>query len=379
MPYSIIRNDITKMHVDAIVNPTDWMCSGSGGTDEKVHNAAGPALDIACYDLPFLEEGMVAVTAGFHLPCKYIIHTNGPIWEGGRYHERETLISCYKNALLAADERHCESIAFPLIASGTFGYPKDQVLRVALETITEFLITHDMTVFIVVYDKESYAISKKLQAQIDSYINENYIGDEESASTLLDRLNAWNGKTDFLSDVVLGVASKPPEAALETEDNSVHSPKPVSHLPTPSKKSAAKKPISLNKPAPATETRASLEDMLSAMDESFSGALFRLIDAKGMTDVECYKKANIDKKLFSKIRNPSYHPSKATILALAIALELDLDETKALLEKAGLALSNNSRFDVIVQYFIVTGQYNMMEINEALYQYDQNLLGNVIA
>lgn len=370
MPYSIIRNDITKMRVDAIVNPTDWMYSGSGGTDEKVHDAAGPALDLACNDLPLLEEGMVAVTPGFNLPCRYIIHTNGPVWEGGRYHERETLISCYRNALSAAEERHCETIAIPLIASGTFGYPKDQVLRVALEAITEFLLTHEMTVFIVVYDKESYAISKKLQANIDSYIDENYIG-EDKPSSLLDRLNVWDGETDFLSSVVFNAAPFPATPAPKTEepDKTPSAARPV--MPAPTAK--------IRKTSSAPTAKVSLESMLSKMDESFSGALFRLIDAKGMTDVEVYKKANLSKQQFSKIRNPSYHPSKATALALAIALELDLDETKAFLEKAGLALSNSSLFDVIVRYHIVNGDYNLMEINAVLFKYDQNLLGNVIA
>ena len=378
MPYSIIRNDITKMHVDAIVNPTDWMYSGSGGTDKKVHDAAGPALDLACKDLPLLAEGTVAVTPGFNLPCRYIIHTNGPVWEGGKQYEREALIACYRNALSAAAERYCETIALPLIASGTFGYPKDQVLRVALEAITEFLITHEMTVFIVVYDKESYAISKKLQANIDSYIDENYIG-EDNPSSLSDRLNAWDGKTDFLSNVVFDTAIFPTAPAPKAEDAEKPTPAPLPDLFAPSVGKSSRKTASTPRPVSAPAAKVSLEDMLSKMDESFSGALLRLIAAKNMTNAQCYQKANIDKKLFSKILRPGYHPSKPTILALAIALELDLDETKALLEKAGLALSRSSKFDVIVQYFIVNGRYDLMEINEVLYKYDQNLLGNVIA
>ena len=185
MPYQIVRNDIVKMRVDAIVNPTDSWYSGSGGTDERIHRFAGKEMDRVLASYPPIDEGMVVVTEGFGLPCRYVIHTIGPIWEGGDHHERETLVSCYRNSLSAAEERGCVSIAFPLISSGTFGYPKDQVLRVALETVTEFLMEHDMTVFIVVYDKESYSISKKLQSDIDSFIDENYINeysefDEES-------------------------------------------------------------------------------------------------------------------------------------------------------------------------------------------------------
>ncbi len=379
MPYSIIRNDITKMHVDAIVNPTDWMFSGSGGTDKKVHDAAGPALDLACKAFPMLEEGTVAVTSGFNLPCRYVIHTNGPVWMGGKHREREMLISCYRNALSAAEARNCETIAFPLIASGTFGYPKDQVLRVALEAITEFLITHDMTVFIVVYDKESYAISKKLQANIDSYIDEHYIG-ENKPSSLSDHLNAWDGNTDYLSSIVFDAATFPMASASKAEKAEKTPPAPHPDLFAPSVAISMKKAVSApSESASAPTAKVSLEDMLSEMDESFSGALLRLIAAKNMTNAQCYQKANIDKKLFSKILRPGYHPSKPTILALAIALELDLDETKALLEKAGLALSRSSKFDVIVQYFIVNGRYDLMEINEVLYKYDQSLLGNVVA
>lgn len=351
MPYQLIRNDITKMRVDAIVNPTDSGYSGRGGTDAQIHRAAGLGLRRACDALPPLEDGAVAVTGAYDLPCRYVIHTVGPVWRGGNHHERETLIACYRNALYAAADRQCASIAFPLIAAGTFSYPKDRVLRVALETIGEFLMTHDMTVYVVVFDKESYSISKKLQADIDSFIDENYIAT----------------RSLFDDSAVLSSRALPTVAAEAMQPDRARR----------QKKSSERRANRICGAPP--QSSKSLEEMLASMDRGFSDALLRWIDKKGMTNVECYKKANIDKKLFSKLQNPAYHPSKATVLAFAIALELTLDETKALLETAGLALSRSSRFDVIVEYFIINGKYDLMEINEVLYQYDQNLLGNVIA
>lgn len=375
MPYQIIRNDIVKMHVDAIVNPTDEFYSGSGGTDECVHLAAGREMDRACAALPQIAEGMVAVTEGFDLPCKYVIHTIGPVWEGGTFHEKETLVSCYRNSLSAAEERGCESIAFPLIASGTFGYPKDQVLRVALETITEYLMGHDMTVYIVVYDPESYSISKKLQADIDSFIDENYVDAYGDESRRPNRRNVFHADTIlepfYTSDDAVFSGAGEVEAFLQETV-----PAPMHAIQKPKPAEARPKPVVTK---PAVQPGDSLEDRLRNLDEPFSVCLLRLIDEKGLTDVQCYKKANIDKKLFSKMRNPAYRPSKPTVLACAFALELTLEEAQAFLMKAGYALSNSSMFDVVIRFFFENGQYDLMEINETLYKYDLPCLGNVIA
>ena len=175
MPYQIVRNDIVKMNTDAIVDPTDPIYSGSGGADRRIHAAAGPELRLACDALPLLEEGEVAVTPGFDLPCKYVIHAFGPVWEGGGFGEALKLASCYRKALEVARELGCESISFPLISSGTFGFPKDRVLRIALEAISEFLLQHDMTVYIVVYDERSFELGKRLQANVAAYIDEHYV------------------------------------------------------------------------------------------------------------------------------------------------------------------------------------------------------------
>ncbi len=385
MPYQIVRNDIVKMRVDAIVNPTDSWFSGSGGTDERVHRFAGKEMDRVLASYPPIDEGMVAVTEGFGLPCRFVIHTIGPIWEGGDHHEKETLVSCYRNSLSAARERGCESIAFPLISSGTFGYPKDQVLRVALETVTEFLMEHDMTVFIVVYDKESYSISKKLQADIDSFIDENYIEEFDDEYRRRGRRNVYSAES-VLESFRNSARKAFAEAQKAEERDSAPEPMPAAEQARPVNAaavcSAEQETPAAFQPAvrkTAAKKAESLDERLRKMDEPFSICLQRLIDEKGMTDVQCYKKANVDKRLFSKMRNPSYRPSKPTVLAFAFALELTLDEAKALLEKAGFALSTNFVFDVVILYFFEHGKYDLMEINETLYQYDLPCLGNVIA
>lgn len=330
MPYDIIRQDITKMKVDAIVNPTDYMFSGSGGTDAHIHQAAGPELRKACDALPFLEEGEVAVTEGFDLPCRYIIHTFGPVWQGGLFDERRKLAACYRNSLQTAYDRGCESIAFPLISSGTFGFPKDQVLRIALDTIMSFLMSRDMTVFVVVFDKKAYAISQKLQKDIQDFID--------------------------------GPALQLPE----------HAPQPPQGTADDAKQQVGA--------AAFFSDKLTLEELLAHRKEGFTGALMRLIGRSGMSPVECYKKANITKQLFSKISSdPHYHPTRPTVFAFAIALKLTLEETEQLLNKAGLAFDLTDDTDKIVCFFIFHKKYDLNEINEVLDQHDQKCLGNVIA
>lgn len=331
MPYDIIRQDITKMKVDAIVNPTDHMFSGSGGTDARIHQTAGPELKKACDALPFLEEGEVAVTEGFRLPCKYIVHTVGPVWQGGFLDERRKLIACYRNAMQAACDRGCESIAFPLISSGTFGFPKDQVLRIALDTITSFLMARDMTVYVVVFDKKAYAISQKLQKDIQDFID--------------------------------GPALQLPEDALQ---------------PAREAADGGKQPTGAA--ALFSSDKLTLEELLAHRREGFTGALMRLIGRSGMSPVQCYKKANITKQLFSKISSdPRYHPTRPTVFAFAIALKLTLEETEQLLNKAGLAFDLTDDTDKIVCFFIYHKKYDLNEINEVLDQHDLKCLGNITA
>lgn len=348
MPLHIVRNDITKMKVDAIVNAANSSLLGGGGVDGCIHRAAGPELLAECNTLGGCETGSAKITGAGKLPCKYVIHAVGPRWLGGKRGERDQLISCYRTSLSLAKENRCETVAFPLISSGIYGYPKDQALRIAIDTISEFLLENDMIVYLVIFDKKAYQISEKLFADIAAYIDDNYVDKHtDDYSERMRRMNAFRAKESvYESDAC-------EEADDEIDLLTAAAPMAV----------AAEKPMSL-------------DDALSQIDESFSEMLLRKIDESGMTDAECYKKANIDRKLFSKIRSDKmYKPSKPTAIAFALALELSLDETKDMLMKAGFALSHSNKFDIIIEFFISRGNYNVFEINEALFAFDQSLIG----
>lgn len=334
MPLHIIRNDITRMKVDAIVNAANSSLLGGGGVDGCIHQAAGPELLAECKTLGGCETGNAKITKGYKLPCKYVIHAVGPRWRNGKHGEREKLVSCYRVSLELAKEYGCETVAFPLISSGIYGYPKDQALKIAVDTISDFLLENDMTVYIVIFDRKAYQISEELFSDITAYIDDTYV--DAHMDNRVSRLRRMQTLTLRDAEEILYDAPLAPRVA-------------------------------------STKT---LNDALSQIDESFSEMLLRKIDEKGMTDAQCYKKANIDRKLFSKIRSDRlYKPSKPTVLAFAIALELPLDETKDMLMKAGFALSHSNKFDIIIEYFIERGNYNVFEINEALFAFDQNLLG----
>lgn len=342
MPLQIVRNDITKMECDAIVNATNYKLIGSGGVAKAIQVAAGPGLQAECQTLGGCEPGHAKITGGYNLPCKYVIHTAGPRWFDGKSQEKDILASCYQESLRLAKDHKCASVAFPLISTGALGYPKDQALQVAISEISKFLLRNEMLVYLVVYDKDCFRISKKLINDIIEYIDECYV-----EAHYFERDNSTVLYTLSLDDVAESVPIRPQKRAAQP----TCVPKKVGDA--------------LN-----------LSDMLGQLDESFSQMLLRKIDEKGMTDAQCYKKANIDRKLFSKIRNDvHYKPSKATAVAFAIALELSLGETRDLLTKAGYALSHSSKFDIIIEYFIRSRNYNIMEINDALYTFDQSLLG----
>ena len=337
MPLQIIRNDITKMSVDAIVNAANTSLLGGGGVDGCIHRAAGPELLAECSTLHGCETGSAKITKGYRLPCKYVIHTVGPRWRDGKHWEQELLESCYRTSLNLAKENGCQSVAFPLISSGIYGYPKDQALKVAVDTISTFLLENEMMVYIVIFDRKAYQISGKLFADIAAYIDDRYV--EEHT----DRRAEQRRRLEALSEescLEAALAPMPPETICESYSGQ------------------------------------SLEEALGQMDESFSEMLLRKIDESGMTDAQCYKKANIDRKLFSKIRSDKfYKPSKPTVLAFALALELPLAQMQEMLGKAGFTLSHSSKFDIIVEYFVERGNYNVYEINEALFAFDQSLIG----
>ena len=335
MPLKIIRQDITKIKCDAIVNPTDPHYSHGGGVDAQVHEAAGAELYHACMEQGILSVGNAVVTSAFALPCKYVIHTVGPVWKDGHHGEENDLRSCYSECLNLALKNKCKSMAIPLIASGTFGFPKDRVLRIAMDAIGEFLLDHEMRVYIVVYDKEATAISLQLFADVQMFIDDNYVDRRYSFPSAASKrcANLSDDEREYSFSIGMGV-----DGLLDSERT--------------------------------------IEDLLNQIDESFSEMLLRKIDESGMTDAECYKKANIDRKLFSKIRSDKeYRPSKNTVLAFAIALKLPLYETQDMLAKAGFALSHSSKFDIIVEYFIEREQYDLFTINETLLAFDQKLLG----
>lgn len=328
MPLEIVRNDITKMAVDAIVNAAKESLLGGGGVDGCIHRAAGPELLAECRMLGGCRTGEAKITGAYRLPCRYIIHTVGPVWNGGKYGEREQLASCYRTSLALAKEHGCETVAFPLISSGIFGYPKDQALRVAVDTIGEFLLHNDMTVYIVIFSRTAYQISSKLFADIAEYVDDHYV--DAHTDSQRERLR----RRGVVESRMLTAYEDAPVAA------------------------------------------SGLDEALAHLDAGFSETLLKIIDRSGKKDSEIYKKANVDRKLFSKIRNnPDYKPSKATAIAFAIALELNLDETRDLVARAGYALSASSKFDVIIEYFIRQKKYDIFEINEALFAFDQSLLG----
>ncbi len=345
MPFVIVRNDITKMQVDAIVNAAKESLLGGGGVDGCIHRAAGPGLLAECKTLGGCATGDAKITGAYQLPCKYVIHTVGPVWHGGNHGEREKLVSCYRRSLALAKEHKCETVAFPLISSGVFGYPKDQALRVAVDTISEFLMENDMTVYIVIFSRGALQISGKLFSDITEYIDDNYV--EAHRDSYQERMRRIQQ-----IEQVKGIA------LADSADYT------------------AAVPMAAPAPMARKASKCNLDDWLSNLDTGFTETLLSLIKKSGRKNSDIYKKANISKQHFSKLINDPYaKPSKQTAIALALALELNLEDTRDLIGRAGYALTNSSTFDLIIQYFIEHKQYNVIEINIALYEFDQTLLG----
>ena len=343
MPLTIVRNDITGMRVDAIVNSANHRPVVGGGVDRAIHKAAGAELLAAREKIGNISTGKAAITSAYNLPAKYVIHTVGPIWQDGNHGEREFLAACYTNSLRLAIEHKCTSVAFPLISAGVFGCPSEIAIATATAAIRDFLLEYDMEVYLVVFDRKAFKISGSLFDEVQSYIDEMYVNerlDEEYRDDFPDRL---------MQEMSYGVVLSSEEAKA---------------MPTPMAE------------ASASSKARSLEDLLGEIDDTFSESLLRLIDIKGKTDPEVYKRANVDRKHFSKIRNnPAYQPSKSTALAFAVALELNLDETRDFIGRAGYALSHSNKMDIIVEYFIDREEYDIFTINETLFAFGQPLLG----
>ncbi len=422
MPLQIVRNDITTMKMDAIVNAANESLLGGGGVDGAIHRAAGPELLAECrtlggcktgqakitksYRLPAkfvihtvgpiwrggghgerellvsayrslggCKTGQAKITKSYRLPAKFVIHTVGPIWRGGGHGERELLVSAYRSSLELARVNGCETVAFPLISSGVYGYPKDQALKVAVDTIGEFLLSHDMTVYLVIFDRTTYTIGGKLFADIAAYIDDRYV-DAHTDSWETQRRRMALVSMPMEEDALAPIAAPADlDEALSKLDESFVDAHTDSWETQRRRMALVSMPMEEDALAPIAAP-ADLDEALSKLDESFSQMLLRKIDERGMTDAQCYKKANIDRKLFSKIRSDvHYKPSKPTAMAFAVALELPLEEAREMLEKAGFAFSRASKFDIIVEYFIAHRNYNIFEINEALFAFEQSLLG----
>ena len=341
MPFAIVRNDITNMQVDAIVNTANPKPIIGAGADAMIHQKAGPKLLLARQKIGTIDVGCAAITRAFDLQAKYVIHTVGPVWNGGSYGEEALLRNCYDNALKLAKKRGCQSIAFPMISAGNYGFPKDKALQIAIAAFSTFLLDHEMQIYLVVFDEMSFKLSEKLFEGVASYIDENYVNACETA--------AYRGQPQDLRRI-----RRQPDRNLVLE------------------KCAPSCPMPMAMPSKAM----SLEDMLRQEDAGFTETLLKLIDKTGKKDSEIYKKALLSKQHFSKIRkNPDYKPTKSTAIALALALELDLEAAKDLIGRAGYALTNSSKFDLIIRYFIEQGIYNIVQINTALYEFDQMLIG----
>lgn len=376
MPVKLVRNDITKIHCDAIVNAANSSLLGGGGVDGAIHRAAGRGLLKECMTLGGCKTGQAKVTGGYNLPCRYVIHTVGPKWRGGNDGERELLESCYRESLRLAKEKGCESVAFPLISSGVYGYPKDQALRVAMDVIGDFVMEHDMLVYLVMFDKASCQIGEKLFSDIQAYIDDHYVELHLDENYEMMR-EAQESQLFGMEDEEPFEATRSCPVKWQEDEEPITMPYAEEPVTAPN----GEKPIAMASAMepttmPYAAAAPSLEELVNQVDESFSQMLLRKIDEKEMTDAQCYKKANIDRKLFSKIRKDVYYkPSKTTAIAFAIALELSLEETKDMLMKAGFALSHSNKFDIIIEYFIQHKNYNIFEINEALFTFDQSLLG----
>ena len=428
MPFEIIRNDITHMRVDAIVNTANPRPVIGSGVDAAVHAKAGPMLLAARKLIGVMNTGEARVTPGFRLPCKHVIHTVGPVWEDGGHGEAWLLRQCYDNSLKLALRYRCSSVAFPLISSGNYGFPKKVALDVAVEAIREFLKDHEMHIYLVVFSKESLKLSGGLADRIRSFVDDAYVqerekaeysfnvsrnfelvrerlGEPESSSECEELPADWDRVEDtfelefdrdespaILESDVRRRESEEQEKMVSTGAlPRIDPPQPYSHSPTPGMgtpprvKNASRLEWNESR-APASEWREStviplfdekeLQKMVQQADAGFSETLLKLIDQSGEKDSDVYKRANVDRKLFSKIRNnPQYKPSKPTAVAFAIALELNLEETRDFIGRAGYALSRSNKFDIIIEYFITHGRYDIYEINLMLFEFDQSLLG----
>ena len=378
MPFEIVRNDITNMQADAVVNTANPEPIIGSGVDSEIHRKAGHKLLLARQKIGSISFGDAAVTPAYGLDAKYVIHTVGPVWTDGNQGEEQILSSCYRNSLALAKKHRCKSIAFPLIATGNYGFPKPLALQIAIREISSFLLENEMQIYLVVFDRTSFELSEKLFNSVSSYIDENYIDSKPfteyfAAATLSPETRRKKDRQKLKRTFQEDAHSTKTMGAFfnHGKDADGDCPKPW-HGRLGNQANSTPPPM----PAAVPTDNEGWNNLLKNLDAGFSETLLKLIDRTGKKDSEIYKKANVDRKLFSKIRNNmDYKPSKTTALAFAFALELDLDEAKDFIGRAGFALSHSSKFDVIVEYFLVNGNYDVFELNQVLFAFDQPLIG----
>ena len=369
MPFEIVRNDITNMQVDAIVNAANPDPVVGSGVDSGIHQKAGNALLQARQEIGAMPYGDAAITPAFELDARYVIHAISPVWIDGHSNEAKLLTKCYENSLALALAHGCESVAFPLLSTGNHGFPKDEALQIAINVFSKFLMQHDMQIYLVVFDYTSVVLSEKLFDSITQYVDETYVAEKTleeysyaGTTARRRRHTAYNNRPVLES--ALEHIVEPEYLLRECADDDME------ELCT------APKLLSCEAPVSYPQASRSLDDLMNELDETFSESLIRLIDQKGFKDPDVYKKANVDRKLFSKIKNnKDYKPSKSTAIAFCIALELNLDESLNLLSKAGFTLSHSSKTDVIVEYFIKEQIYDMFELNGALFHFGESCIG----
>ena len=337
MPFKIIRNDITKMRCDAIVNTANAKPVIGSGCDYAVYKAAGKRRlsEYREQNIGEVPEGDVFLTPGFRLPAHYIIHAVSPLYIDGAHGEEEKLRDCYRKSLSLASEQRCRSIAFPVISTGSFGYPKEEGIRIAADEIQAFLQNHEMLIYLVVFDEQSARYGKHFDKDLQAYIDENYVEarkiEEYSMPTMLLRSVMDHAVCQSCEDY-LDEEGYEEDSEEENEFTELHESK--------------------------------LEERMKHLTDSFSEYLLYLIEEKGMTNADVYKRALVDKKTFSKIKNHAdYHPQKMTAMCLCMGAKLNLDETRDLLARAGYALSPCDKTDIIFSYFIENQIYDMIELD----------------
>ncbi len=370
MPFKIVRNDITKMNTEAVVNTANERAVVDTGCDSAIYAAAGydELLAYRREHIGDVPEGEVFITPGFNLNSEYIIHAVSPLYIDGESGEEEKLRNCYRKALSLADEKGIRSIAFPLISTGGFGYPKEEGMRIALDEIQDFLEDHRMMIYLVVFDEKSASIGRKAYPGLEEYIDRNYVEQASDAEYSSSYSKASKNRLSLGRMLKMGVSRSEKASARPIEEAQGESARPRrEEVARPRREEAfVSDDMDLCEAAASFEEKheSRLEERMRHLSDTFSEYLLYLIHDKNMENAEVYKRAIVDKKTFSKIKNNvDYHPQKLTALCLCVGARLNLDESKDLLARAGYALSPCDKTDIIFSYFIENEIYDMIELD----------------